>query len=196
MDRTGVMEDITGKRFGKGTVVKFKELGSYGRKWELECDCGNKYISNTAQLNFGHVKSCGCLKKVRKIESILKGVEKTSIGYGEASFRDLFRSYRQGALRRGLSFEITDEMFRMYTKKECVYCGTQPIKIHKIGKYSGEYIYNGIDRIDSSLGYIESNIVSCCEFCNRIKNDKTVSEFLSHVEKIYLHSCKNKCEVQ
>lgn len=37
--------DLTGKRFGKLTVIKFAENDKYSRpKWLCKCDCGNEKV--------------------------------------------------------------------------------------------------------------------------------------------------------
>lgn len=52
--------DLTGKRFGKLTVIKYIK----GGKWECQCDCGNTCIVDTRNLNSGHTRSCGCLVSI------------------------------------------------------------------------------------------------------------------------------------
>ena len=47
--------------------------------------------------------------------------------------------------------------------------------------------YNGVDRINSSDGYIADNCVPCCETCNRMKMDHDLHDFLEHVKKIVIH---------
>ena len=49
---------------------------------------------------------------------------------------------------------------------------------------TGTYIYNGIDRIDSNIGYEPDNCVTCCVICNRMKNKYSKNAFLLHVSKI------------
>ena len=48
------------------------------------------------------------------------------------------------------------------------------------------YLYSGIDRIDSNLGYLENNVVPCCKFCNFMKLNLTTEDFLNRIAKIYL----------
>ena len=48
--------DITGKRFGKLTVIQY--LGN--SKWSCLCDCGNKTEVIASHLKSGHTTSCGC----------------------------------------------------------------------------------------------------------------------------------------
>ena len=36
----------------------------------------------------------------------------------------------------------------------------------------------GLDRIDSSIGYQVDNLVSCCSICNQMKSDRNKEEWL------------------
>ena len=87
--------------------------------------------------------------------------------YGLASMRKIIRGYKRRAKERGHKWDLTEEQFAEITKKNCYYCGAKPKNIIKQMPYSnGEYIYNGIDRIDNTKGYVIDNIVPCCKFCN------------------------------
>lgn len=44
-----------------------------------------------------------------------------------------------------------------------------------------------IDRIDSSKGYVEGNIVVCTEVCNTMKNDLTMKEFKHQIDLLSLY---------
>lgn len=52
---------IEGERFGKLVVTRFVGIGNNGAIWECTCDCGNIITATAAALNFGKVRSCGCL---------------------------------------------------------------------------------------------------------------------------------------
>lgn len=39
--------------------------------------------------------------------------------------------------------------------------------------------YNGLDRVDSNLGYVAGNVVPCCRWCNQAKSSRPVGEFLT-----------------
>lgn len=60
--------ELTGKRFGKLTVIREtgKKNGVY--MWECICDCGNNTNVRGHELTRGHTKSCGCLKKEKITE--------------------------------------------------------------------------------------------------------------------------------
>jgi hypothetical protein len=50
------LQDITGRRFGRLTVVKY-----VGRsRWLCHCDCGGRTEAMTSNLNKGNSTSCGC----------------------------------------------------------------------------------------------------------------------------------------
>lgn len=60
------MTDLSGKRFGKLTVLEKTDKRIGGSiTWKCRCDCGNMIEVNTRDLNNGRVKSCGCLRKQR-----------------------------------------------------------------------------------------------------------------------------------
>ena len=48
----------------------------------------------------------------------------------------------------------------------------------------------GIDRVDSSLGYLDVNSVPCCSKCNVMKMGANVDEWYMHMEKILKHKGK------
>lgn len=171
-------KDITGNRYNKLLVTSLAYIRKGSSFWNCKCDCGNEKIINIRSLNNGHTQSCGCLKKIGiKLE---KGV---------ASFNTLFYAYQKSAKRRNISFVLTEEEFKSLTLLPCFYCGKEPSQIYKSNKYgNGNYIYNGIDRVNNSLGYILDNCVPCCGICNRAKDVMTKEEFLNWIETVYAHS--------
>ena len=81
-------------------------------------------------------------------------------------------SYVRSAKKRNIDWNISKDEFESYWGKNCHYCGE---KIDGIG----------IDRIDSNIGYVTSNIVPCCYQCNIIKMDYTYDEFIGKIIQIY-----------
>lgn len=61
----GRIKDLTGKRFGRLTVIEF--AGTKGRNafWKCQCDCGRVIVVKSCYLTSGDTKSCGCLKLER-----------------------------------------------------------------------------------------------------------------------------------
>jgi hypothetical protein len=92
-----------------------------------------------------------------------------------------FYDYRYRAKKRRLRFELTKEQFEKLVTQECSYCETLP-----------GINFNGVDRVDSNLGYVFSNCVSACKVCNRWKSDMALKQFVMFVKAIYEKSVKKK----
>ena len=59
-------EDLTGKRFGRLTVLYFMEQKDRSARqfnWMCKCECGNMKKASANKLKNGLLQSCGCLKK-------------------------------------------------------------------------------------------------------------------------------------
>lgn len=109
--------------------------------------------------------------------------------YGESNFNSLFGSYIHSSELRDIDFLLTVEQFRFLTKQNCFYCGVEPLQkrgSEKVFKY-GFWTYNGIDRLDSKIGYVIDNCVACCSKCNYMKQELGFSEFIGHMKKIIQH---------
>ena len=50
-----------------------------------------------------------------------------------------------------------------------------------------EHSHNGLDRIDSNLGYVSGNVVTCCTECNRMKLSMPYNYFINKIKDIYNH---------
>lgn len=144
---------------------------------ETICSCGNIKVVEFRRLRSGVTKSCGCLKK-----ELLSYRQQLSPGL--AGLNELYSKYKQSALKRGYSFDLSKEVFKNLTQQSCYYCGSEPKRIWQAGRYNGDYIYNGLDRIDNTQGYFEANVVSCCSFCNYAKRDRTYSDFIEWLKLV------------
>ena len=60
-----VKEDLSGKKFGRWTVLYLtdKKTKKKERLWHCRCECGNEKDVATYFLTSGQSKSCGCLQK-------------------------------------------------------------------------------------------------------------------------------------
>ena len=61
-------EDLTGKRFGRLTVLEFVPNDIKDSCWKCMCDCGNISIVRGHFIKNGNTKSCGCL--FRELSSV------------------------------------------------------------------------------------------------------------------------------
>jgi hypothetical protein len=167
--------DEVGNKYGKLLVLEYvgsgkviKNGNDVGAMWKCQCECGNTYIARGTKLRRGKSKSCGCSLVLPK---------------GEGSFNAMYSVRRESARRRGLEWNITKEFVKNVSLKNCAYCGKQPSNTSK-GSSNGTFRYSVMDRVDSSIGYTESNIVPCCEDCNKAKMTKSVDDFLDWIRRI------------
>lgn len=171
-------KDIIGQRFGKWLVLSSAIEGETIDKefrWVCQCDCGKISKITDKVLRGNRNKSClQCVPRKKP--------------YGVAAFNTLFTRYKYGAKNRGLCWELDAEYFRGLTKQNCYYTGLPPSSVIK--EVGGDYIYNGIDRLDSSKGYTVDNCVPCNGKVNQLKMDLGYSEF---IELCYL-ICKKATE--
>lgn len=111
------------------------------------------------------------------------------LGLGKA-----YGSYKHNCARkRGREWGISKELFMELSQMDCEYCGAAPANQlsgrmqNKAGKdywVKETGWYNGLDRVDNSMGYTPDNVVTCCAICNRMKRDLPVDEFYAHLRKI------------
>lgn len=175
----GKLLELDGKKFGK--LIATSEMKKDGKEYKRKClcDCGNVTWVPTCRLTGGHTKSCGCFRE-----------EFRKLSPGQSAKNDVLYGYKAAAEKRELVWNITEKEFSILTKGDCHYCGIKPSRTRVNKRKNGNYIYNGIDRVDNSIGYISENVVSCCSDCNWGKNDMTISEFLSWIEKLWIKNQK------
>lgn len=103
--------------------------------------------------------------------------------------------YRSGAKQRGINWNLSEEEFKSIIKQNCYYCNEEPSR-HQSVSYRDDYeLVNGIDRIDSSKGYLMDNCVPCCNTCNLMKNTLPKDIFLNKISQIYNHSIKSSTTI-
>lgn len=170
----GPRSNPIGQRKGTWTIIAWAKRG----RWVARCDCGReKEISGSNWYSGRCVKRCACTPREPNYNKLPSG---------EAAFNELYNSYRNKGLGRKRNFDLSKEQFRLLTSMDCAYCGSSPSQVNKTG--SGDtYIYNGIDRIDSSRGYTWTNCNPCCKHCNFAKMNFTLDEWLEHIKRIYCH---------
>lgn len=180
--------DLTGKQFGRLTVIGFN---SYKEKhnrrkdfWNVKCSCGNEKILHGNVMVSGGVLSCGCLLKERYAELGEITRKRNSLPKGEAALNTLFANYKLRAINKELQFNLTKQEFKTLVIENCEYCGSEPNNLMKKKTMNGGMVYNGIDRVDNSLGYVKSNCITACEICNKAKRDLTIEEFITWIQRI------------
>lgn len=166
--------DLTGKRFGRLTVICLEGQESTGiRLWRVSCDCGKESIIRGAGLTSALTQSCGCLQR-----------EVVSLPVGFSRRNALLSRYKTNAATRNLDWRLTDEEFFALIKQNCHYCGVPPCTLQKSKRFVGTLFYNGVDRKDNSRGYEFGNTVSACKRCNYAKGTMEYKEFLEYLKRV------------
>lgn len=69
-----------------------------------------------------------------------------------------------------MKFNVPAQIFDILKTRPCYYCRVIKKEV-------------GIDRIDNTKGYISGNCIPCCWDCNRLKSNKTMSEFKEYLKR-------------
>ena len=170
--------NLTGQRFGKLLVVGRAHNTHEGKaQWHCACDCGKTTVVVARSLRRGATTSCGCNRQRshRKLPPF------------QAGMNNVIREYQRGARDRNFIWDLTKEQAQELLVQSCFYCGDPPSRIVELGKYNGDALVNGLDRLDSTKGYTRENIVPCCKRCNWAKSNLTLEEFYTWVRKVNNH---------
>lgn len=182
------INDLTGKKFGRLTFLqrmKEKYQGKY--LWKIQCDCGTILHKISSPIVGGYTVSCGCRKK-----EIMDNLGKQSVRLYEPQISSARAKWAR-------NYPDCDfDLFLTLSQQPCHYCGRNPHRITRISrkkrgmsehqKENGNFVYNGLDRIDSSKGHTSDNVVPCCWDCNHMKGKRTRQEFLDHIQRVHSHS--------
>lgn len=110
-------------------------------------------------------------EKYRKEQLIKDSKKYTRKGKFFPNTPEKYKTYFERAYKKGIVFNLTVKEFNLLLSKSCHYCG--------------DIDANGIDRIDSKIGYTKENSTPCCKICNIMKYTHTVEFFLNHIKKLY-----------
>lgn len=92
--------------------------------------------------------------------------------------------------------EMAFEDFLQLSQQCCFYCGVLPSnrqniyatdkKASEFARNNGWFVYNGIDRLDSTKDHSDpTNCVPCCKWCNYAKSNKPLEEFRAHIIRLH-----------
>lgn len=179
--------DLKNQRFGRLLVVAAKASAKYNCSyWECICDCGNSAIFRGTELASGRVKSCGCYRRVPANKQADRE---------EAIMKLLYRNMLSRSRRFWQESDVAFDTFKELSLMPCHYCGLANSNSQKDTITEFVLYFNGIDRLDSSIGYLKDNIVSCCKYCNMAKSTMQHDEFLAFIKRIATHNKLEACNV-
>jgi len=175
-----------GTIFGKLTIINeiptMSTLKTPRAQFDVKCECGVEFKAIGTRLRKGDLKSCkNCSFKDREFnkQKIVTQIEQLYNHNIVIRCKDS---------KKNISNNLSLIDFEKLIYQNCYYCGDEPKPSlrFKNRKYlnSKTILINGVDRIDSDLGYSIENCVPCCTICNKMKMDLKQNEFILKIEKI------------
>jgi hypothetical protein len=149
------------------------------------------------EANYEKVAMYGMNHRQRKIEEDIDGYLERNAGHAKQwrennpekvkitnenkinSRKSQYCVYQRSAGDKGFEFSISQDSFDQIVNGQCYYCGVMQ-----------DRGFNGIDRMNSSIGYVIENCVSCCKICNYMKGSLSVDVFVKRIEHILTFNCK------
>jgi hypothetical protein len=181
----GKAKDLTGQVFGRLTVIERVGVKFRHVLWRCMCSCGKELQCLSGTLISNRVHSCGCLTREKCIEKERLRIEDPwSVDMNKYVVRLGYRPTLQ-------PWVLTVEQYESLVTSSCYYCGIPPLQYpteptlreHGLRK-------NGIDRVDSSKGYILENCVPCCKQCNFEKRALSQEDFIENIRRRFDHLSK------
>lgn len=174
----GRMPDETGKRYGRFVVLRRVKNRGFAACWECVCDCGKIAVVRGYELRSRNSQSCGCLRidRLRKANTL-------PLGHGARN--KAIGTMKANARNRGHVWKLSEAFVHSLLEAPCHYCGVAPANLAK--GTNGDFAYNGLDRIDSSKGYTQINVVPCCGQCNHSKRHLSAADFIRWAKRVAAH---------
>lgn len=143
-------KDLTGKVFGRFTVVRYLRTDGKVSKWECVCECGSQKVVSGGNLRSGNSKSCGCLN--REISSKMMAEKMRRHGMTDTPTWKSWKSMHDRCL--------------LEKHKSYGYYRNIPICPEWLNNFEAFYHDMGerpkgtsLDRVDNTLGYSPGNCV-------------------------------------
>lgn len=187
-------------------------MGEKPYKYKVQCECGFKFVLPKSHLVEGRPLVCGpdCVgpdlyqnwgvpkevaqkykkgldkkKRVRiskKAESYFNPFESKKVSSRNKAIDKVLNVYKNSAKNRELEWALSREHFVNLITSPCHYSGFLPSK--EIETKGGSFFWTGIDRKDSSKGYTPDNVVSCHEFANYAKRNRSYEAFIEWLDQL------------
>jgi hypothetical protein len=197
-------DDLSGRTFGRfwyvmGPAPKpASKEKKQERFWNARCVapkgaevCGTLRVKSTSDLRKQTASDhCGCLSSQAATEyHAVRRKSDLDIGIYK-----LLKDYRNKPVPDG--FMLDEETAKELLLSNCTYCGSGVWQLTQVEIYStrcrkiplSPIRHGGIDRVDSTRGYLRENCVPACKCCNWFKQNQTVQELADRLARIQYRS--------
>ena len=165
--------ELSGKRFGRLTVIEKNGRKNGSILWKCKCDCGNTAIISGTSLKNGNTKSCGCLHremlaKRNKKNAKYGGVQNERLyGVWHSMKQRCYDSNRKDYPRYGArGIRVCDDWFENYSAfkewalKNGYKRGLQIDRINNDGNYTPKNC-RWVPPRENSLNKSNKTIINC-----------------------------------
>lgn len=172
--------DLTGKRFGRLTVIKDsgKRQNSGNIVWACKCDCGNLIEIVGTSLTRGITKSCGCLAREKAKERLTKVKRDQGYFIRTDHTKEEIEEHLNKAKGRRIDFKWRNLSKKLRKNAKCEFCGstTDLVVHHKNGYWQFP-----------DQRYDEDNLVVLCNKCHSTMHNK-IKEITEEAFNKYLEA--------
>jgi hypothetical protein len=164
-----------GYSVNKLTVLEEGKSTRAGKYWVCICECGKTLEVTSSCLNPGNkrvIKTCGCERYL----SMTTGTKNISGTY--------FNKIEGEASRRGKDFSITIDYLQKLWEKQDGKCYLSGVPIFTVTGKRYHRQTASLDRIDSSIGYVEGNVQWVHKLVNIMKHTMSDLDFIDWCETI------------
>lgn len=172
-------EERIGKKYHQLLIVSISHSSKSKNRPYVNtiCDCGKEKVIGLDNIlrKAKPTKSCGCLGRIN-----LKSFINTQPNYLAEFNRWVKQS--TGPKRRDIETTLTLEDWIKLVSDCCYFCGQEPNQ-----PMHNSYLFNknGIDRLNSDIGYHLDNCVTACKQCNYAKQSVPAADFLAWIERVH-----------
>jgi hypothetical protein len=143
--------DLSGKRFGRLSVLMYSHSFNRRKYWVCKCDCGKDVLSYTNLLLSGKVRSCGCLAIELKLKRSLK--------HGLATKNRTTSDYDIWCHIKARCFNKNEKSYKHYGGRGITMCDEWKNDFYAFYSYMGARPSNihTVDRINTNGNYEPGN---------------------------------------
>lgn len=144
--------DLTGKKFGRWTVIEFAFIENRVTYWKCQCECGTIRNVSGYNLRKGKSKSCGCLH--RELMAKMKFAKTHGLYYENPRLYQIWQNMKNRCYNKNV------EKYKCYGARGIMVCDEW---IHDFKAFYEWALKNGynnqltIDRIDVNGNYEPKN---------------------------------------